>query len=120
MTDMTNTTTRSDGVTTMTGPADQPWVTLVVTGEEDSPANLDDVAVSLITMMHRSGANAETTEDTSDSSESDVEFATLTLHDEVVVTVDGQTLTSAEAIAQLDRGIKVAIVEALNRNPQQA
>lgn len=112
---MSETTSRSDGTTTITGPADQEWFTLVIAGEEQTPISLDKDAPMLITLVTRQGVDPEN--QAGETGGDTTEFATLTVNDDVTVTVDGVELSSIETLTRLEIGIKQALTEALNRVP---
>lgn len=110
-----STITRGDGTTTLTGPIGQEWVVMTIAGEEDNPAQLDDVAASLITIA---AAEATADETIGPDAPDAAEFATLTLHDEVVVTLNGETITTERALELLSRGIVQAIATAVQNSPE--
>ena len=88
---------------------------MTITGEEDNPAPLDDVAASLITIA---AAEESVDEAIGPDAPDAAEFATLTLHDEVVVTLNGETITTERALELLSRGIVQAIATAVQKSPE--
>lgn len=102
------TRTLTSGIASVCGPAAEPWLTLLVTGEPPIDLTSSTADLFRIGMSLDQGGSADA---------GTVEFASLDVHDEVIFTYDGTNVDTATALDVIAGAIVAAMRDAIVRTP---